>query len=132
MAPIWGLTPDAVLDNFADFLARLGGQAIPRPGKKAIVEATATGVVLINTRVLFPDAFLDVRAVIAADADVVEYSFHVQRSSERLAGIHLDATHGCHTHDPEDWTIRQSTEHATFDFIVGLVRGLLGIQEPEP
>jgi hypothetical protein len=131
VAPIWGPTTDAVLDNFAQFLARLGGQAVPRPGRKAIVEATASGVVLINARVLFPGAFLDVRAVVTADADVVEYSFHVQQGAQRLAGFHLDAIHGCHTHDPADWSIRQSSEHATFDFIVGLVRGLLGIQEPE-
>jgi len=131
VAPIWGPTLDAVLDNFDEFLTRLGGEAVPRPGRAAVVESTARGVVLVNARILFPGAFLDVRAVVAADADVVEYSFHVQRGAQRLAGVHLDAIHGCHTHDPADWSIRQSSEYASFDFVVGLVRGLLGLQEPD-
>ena len=87
-------------------------------------------MVLVNGRVRFSEGFLDVRAVVMPDADVVEYSFHVQRGRERLAGLHLDAAHGPHTHDPTDWSIRASAENVTFDFVVGLVRGLLGVEEP--
>ena len=129
MAPLWGQTIDDVLDNLDAFFVRLNGDVQPRPGRKAVVERTAQGVVLVNARVGFLDGFLDARAVVMPDGDVVEYSFHVQRGGERLAGIHLDSTHGSHTHDPSDWSIRSSSESATFDLIVGLVRGLLGIQE---
>lgn len=131
MAPIWGRTLDDVLDNLDAFFARLGGALLPRPGRSAVVERTAKGVVLVNARVSFPEGFLDVRAVVMPDGGVAEYSFHVQRGHERLAGLHLDATHGFHTHDPTDWSIRLSGESATFDLMIGLVRGLLGVKEPE-
>lgn len=72
MAPIWGRTLDEVLDNLDAFFARLGGELRPRPGRNPLVERTATGVVLVNGRVRFSEGFLDVRAVVMPDADVVE------------------------------------------------------------
>ncbi|MGH9282741.1 MAG: hypothetical protein ACRD0S_07365 [Acidimicrobiales bacterium] len=74
MAPIWGRTLDDVLDNLDAFFARLGGALLPRPGRSAVVERTAKGVVLVNARVRFPEGFLDIRAVVMPDGGVVESS----------------------------------------------------------
>lgn len=132
--PDWGRDVDEVLDRFADFLDALGGAVRPRPGRDVVVEVRPD-LLLINARVDLSRAsgawsamrvFLDVRAVLDGRANVLEYSFHLQADGRMLVGLHLDAAHGAHVHDPDRPTDRRRGDPVTLDTVLAVVRERLG------